>query len=91
MPSEIANRIAWWDAMPRYEHVKDGSWVQPVTKGYKAACCDCGLVHQIQFRVLDTKTGKPVKGVKVQFQVSRHNRATAAIRRKPHAFIKREN
>lgn len=77
--------------MPGYQKVAKDEWVQPKMTQYRAACCDCGLVHQIQFRVLDTKTGKPVKGVKVQFQVSRHNRATAAIRRKPHAFIKREN
>ena len=76
--------------MPRYQKVAKDEWVQPKMTQYRAACCDCGLVHEIKFRVLDAKTGNPVKGVKVQFQVSRHNRATAAIRRKPHAFIKRE-
>jgi hypothetical protein len=77
--------------MPRYDRVKDGSWVQPVDKGYKMACCDCGSVHEINFRIINIKTGRPVKGFKVQFQAFRHNRATAAVRRKPHAYIKKED
>lgn len=36
-------------------------------------CCDCGLVHRINFRVQNGK---------VQFQAFRDNRATAAKRRK---------
>lgn len=32
---------------------KDGwsRWVQPVTTGYLLACCDCSLVHRLNFRV----------------------------------------
>ena len=26
-------------------------WVEPVARGYMLACCDCGLVHEMQFRV----------------------------------------
>jgi hypothetical protein len=26
-------------------------WVQPVKRGYLLACCDCGLVHRMDFRV----------------------------------------
>ena len=26
-------------------------WVQPVMKGYLLACCDCGLVHRLDFRI----------------------------------------
>jgi hypothetical protein len=47
-------------------------WIQPLMKGYRMACCDCGLVHELVFRV--------VKG-KVQFAARRHIRATAAKRR----------
>ena len=65
--------------------------MQPVDKGYKMACCDCGSVHEINFRIINIKTGRPVKGFKVQFQAFRHNRATAAVRRKPHAYIKKED
>lgn len=49
----------------------DGEWVRP-KPGYKMACCDCGLVHQIQFRLR--------KG-KVEFRAFRDNRATGQRRR----------
>jgi Zn-finger protein len=32
--------------------VKDGEWVTPVNHGYLMECCDCGLVHRLDFRVL---------------------------------------
>lgn len=47
-------------------------WIQPIRRGYKMSCCDCGLVHNMDFRVF--------KG-RVQFRVSRNNRATAQKRR----------
>ncbi len=56
-----------------YEEPKAGQWVQPVYKGYKMACCDCGLVHVLDFRVY--------KG-RVQFRAFRHARATAGMRSK---------
>lgn len=59
--------------MAKYKVVTDGEWVQPVMKGYKMACCDCGLVHVINFRIA---------GKKVQLQAFRDNRKTAAKRRK---------
>jgi hypothetical protein len=48
-------------------------WIQPVRRDYRLACCDCGLVHSLDFRVR--------KG-RAQFRVSRNNRATAAMRRR---------
>ena len=60
---EVAGEDGWTD------------WIQPVTKGYKMGCCDCGLVHTLDFRV---------KGGRAQFRVSRNNRSTAAMRRKPY-------
>ena len=47
-------------------------WIKPVGMAHKIACCDCGLIHVIEFRV--------VKG-KVQFRASRDMRATAQRRR----------
>jgi len=46
-------------------------WEQPVRRGYRMRCCDCGLVHIIDFRIFRKR---------VQFRVARDNRATAAIR-----------
>lgn len=32
---------------------KDGwsRWVQPVRRGYRMQCCDCGLIHLVDFRI----------------------------------------
>ena len=54
-----------------------GAWVKPVRRDYRLACCDCGLVHSYNFRLV--RSGK--RGSQIQYQVSRNDRATAAIRR----------
>lgn len=58
--------------MTSYEKAKEGKWIQPVRRGYKMGCCDCGLVHKLDFRI---RRGR------VQFRAFRDNRATAAVRR----------
>lgn len=58
--------------MGTYEQPVEGEWVQPVRRGYRMACCDCGLVHTMDFRVSKGRT---------QFRVFRNNRATGQIRR----------
>lgn len=37
---------------------KDGwsRWQTPIMKGYKMQCCDCGLIHEMEFEVI--KEGK---------------------------------
>lgn len=49
----------------RYYKQKDNEWVEPRMKNYYLKCCDCGLVHRMDFRI--------VKG-KVQFKVKRLRR-----------------
>lgn len=56
----------------KYYKQPAGEWFQPVKRGYKMACCDCGLVHILNFRIKDGR---------VQFQAFRDNRATGAVRR----------
>lgn len=58
----------------KYSVTIDGwtEWVQPKMELYKMMCCDCGLVHDMQFRI---------EGRKVQFRVRRNNRSTALSRR----------
>lgn len=34
---EYANKNGWSD------------WILPIMRGYKLACCDCGLVHDMEF------------------------------------------
>lgn len=63
-------------------------WIPPRMTGYKLACCDCGLVHDTQFKVLRvTKRNKDgswegvrIAGTKVLFRVRRNDRSTAAMR-----------
>ena len=52
---------------------KDREWFQPAAK-YRMACCDCGLVHRMEFRVINGK---------IQFRAWRDRKATKA-RRKTH-------
>lgn len=67
----------------RYNKPKAGEWVKPRPRGYKLACCDCGLVHKMDFIVLHFHTAKRIPFAKVLFRVFRDNRATAAMRRGP--------
>jgi hypothetical protein len=55
-----------------YESVAPDEWIQPVMKGYRVECCDCGLAHEVDFRIV---------GKRVQLRARRNNRATAQLRR----------
>jgi len=61
----------------KYETVKAGAWRAPRRRGYRSACCDCGLVHKKNFRLHVDAAGRH----QIQVQTFRDNRATAAIRR----------
>lgn len=58
--------------MKKYQEQKSGEWIQPIKKNYGFCCCDCGLIHRIDYRII---TGR------VQFRVFRNNRATGQYRR----------
>ena len=34
-----------------FDEPKSGEWVQPIRRGYLYCCCDCALVHKMDFRV----------------------------------------
>lgn len=51
-------------------------WVQPQMKKYLMACCDCDLVHEIQFRIVGERK------MRVQFRARRAPRYTAKLRAK---------
>lgn len=53
--------------------VKDGEWVRVPAKGHKNACCDCNLVHRIEYRIADDGA--------LEVRFTRDRRATAALRR----------
>jgi hypothetical protein len=66
-----------------YPKVQAGEWVQPSRKGYFMGCCDCGLVHKMQFRLFPNQWGP---GKKIQFRAWRDEKETKALRREPHAM-----
>ena len=35
----------------RYETLRDGKWVDTPARRYRIGCCDCGLVHDVEFRI----------------------------------------
>ena len=68
-------------------------WIKPVMKGYHLACCNCNLVHTINFRAVKIikrykdplKFGYQVLSTKnyhVEMRISRNNKLTAQLRRK---------
>jgi hypothetical protein len=50
----------------KFHQVTDGDWVMPIMRGYKMQCCDCGLIHTINFKVFHHG-----RGHKVLLQASR--------------------
>ena len=58
--------------MAKYDNVKPYEWIRPVMEGYKMACCDCGLVHKIDFKIEDGR---------VWIKATRDRRATGQIRK----------
>ena len=68
----------------RFKKAKSGEWIQPKRRGYLMECCDCGLVHRFDFRVVTReRILKPVEGhVQVRgFRAEGHTRAQRRIRR----------
>ena len=59
-----------------YQQVIEGEWFTPRKRGWRMACCHCGLVHRVNFRV--NAHGQ------VQMQVYIDGPATGGKRRKKH-------
>ena len=82
-----------------YTDVKANEWVFPKMKKYRMACCDCGLVHTVDFKVYLAKpakkgyfsyiTGRPPKGMtlRVSMKANRDNVETERLRKLRHIRI----
>ena len=42
------------------EQPEEGVWVRPIKRGYKMVCCDCGLVHRMDFDHIPHGRGRKV-------------------------------
>ncbi len=49
-----------------WQQGKEGEWVQPPRKNFYIQCCDCHLIHRVNFRLVNTGTYN-----KIQLQVFR--------------------
>lgn len=56
----------------KYFHVKEGDWTAIPRRGHRNQCCDCGSVHDIDYREKDGA---------LEMRVKVNGRATAAARR----------
>lgn len=87
--------------MTKYKKLEeqDSGWTEdqfPIMRGYKMACCDCGLVHDMEFDVFEvekfnkdgTFRGKFRKGKKwrISLRARRNKRSTGQMRRKGRAI-----
>lgn len=61
---------------PAFVQAFDAEWIQPKRKGWLMACCDCGLVHSVDFRLVPHARGK-----KVQLRPTRDEAATKRYRK----------
>ena len=59
--------------------VEAAEWVTPRRKYYGLGCCDCGLVHKMEFRLVDSWHGP---GKKIQFRAWRDEPATKKLRKR---------
>ena len=55
-----------------YDVISYGEWTRPRMRNFREQCCDCGLIHRLDFRIVDDK---------VEFRTRRDDRAIAAARR----------
>jgi hypothetical protein len=55
-----------------YRPIAYGEWTRPRLRDFREQCCDCGLIHRLDFRIVDGR---------IEFRTRRDDRATAAARR----------
>lgn len=59
--------------LPDTHHVKDGEWFQVTRRNQEILCCDCGLAHVLEFRIV---------GNRIQIRGRRHPELTADTRKR---------
>jgi hypothetical protein len=66
-----------------YPVISYGEWTRPRLRNFREQCCECGLIHRLDFRIVDGRKGARARlpRVHVEFRTRRDDRATAAARR----------
>ncbi len=65
----------------KFKKVKSNVWHKPIMNLYKMACCDCGLVHNMSFRVIDSNSEKIIKNGRVLIKATRNEKLTKKHRK----------
>lgn len=65
----------------KYIEHKEGEWIKVIGNSHKIACCDCGLVHKLNFKA---------KKYGIYLQAFRDNRATTQRRRYKNIVVKKK-
>ena len=77
----------------RYPVIPYGEWTRPRLTNFREQCCDCGLIHRLDFRIVDARgaparrgrsassRARPAPQLHIEFRTRRDDRATAAARR----------
>jgi hypothetical protein len=68
----------------KIKKAKDNEWLHPKQKGFLMGCCDCGLVHKVDFRVVVDKKGK----YETELRATRAPKYTAWFRKKNGIVLK---
>lgn len=55
----------------KYDQVFDGEWITPRHKGWRMKCCECSLIHVVDFKIA---------GKAVMLRATRDMRATRRAR-----------
>lgn len=63
--------------MTEYEKPEAGEWVKPKKRGYLMACCDCGLVHRMDFDYVKDSIGR----IRIGFRAWRDEKETRKLRK----------
>jgi hypothetical protein len=66
-----------------YDVISYGEWTRPRMRNFREQCCDCGLIHRLDFRIVDGRKDARarLRRLQVEFRTRRDDRATAAVRR----------
>lgn len=56
----------------KWDQLFDGQWARPKHRGFLEQCCHCGLVHRVDYRIVNGH---------VEFRATVDKRRTAAARR----------
>jgi hypothetical protein len=65
-----------------YRQITVGEWFRVPMRGHVDACCDCGLVHVLKYRIVNVPHGKKRRDT-LEMQVVKIDRRATAARRRP--------